>query len=484
MRKYTILLLLLVGLTACGEWFGITPDSKSVPENRFFKNENAFLNALTDVYTQLRSESLYGKTLSVGDLEFMAQNFVPSDAVSHGLADLVYAPDQFDQTYQDMYKAIASCNNVIKNINATNIVFNNANQKEIITGELYALRGALHFDLLRLFHPSVAVSRSFVGIPYMTEFGNDVSAAQSTDQLLGKIIQDLNYAAQLLKSTDPVQSGFSSATVPPGRIDSKLRTFAMNYYAVLAVLARVSLYNQDYVGAVGYADEIFKHLANNAVRNKCFYFFAPGKYGADFSFSREHVFAIASPPTGLTELSEKMFEEQAISVTKHYGEFFQIAKDTRHRDWFIHEGGSTVMSKKFGKDSKLAGYTAVEGTEHLLPVRIPFIKLGEVSLVAAEALLNNPDKLTEAAQWLVDLQAFRDVTTVENMVQEGTLTVEKLRAEIDKEYHRELFGEGQLFYYYKRLNLQQIPSYDGAVKQVAPEKYTLPIPASALNIKS
>lgn len=484
MKKYIILLFLCIGLSSCGDWFGITPDSKSVPEKKFFKNENAFLNALTDVYTQLRSESLYGKTLSIGDLEFMAQNFVPNDATSHNLANLTYAADQFDQTYVDMYKAISSCNNVIRNIETTDIVFNNKNQKEIITGELYALRGALHFDLLRLFHPSVAVSRSFVGIPYMTEFGNDVSPAQSTDQLLMKITADLTHAARLLKTVDPVQYGASLSTVFPGEIDSKLRTFSMNYYAVMAVLARVSLYNQDYAGALGYAEEIFKHLANNAVKNRCFYYFGPGKYGADFSFSREHIFAIASPPTGLTALSEKMFEEQMIPVTQHYGEFFTVAKDTRHRDWFVHEAGSTTMSKKFGKDSKLAGYTTVDGTENLLPVRIPFVKLGEVSLIAAEALLNDPAKLSEAAQWIVDLQAFRDVTTVKDMVQAETLTVSELKAEIGNEYHREFFGEGQLFYYYKRINSSILPSYDGTERHVTAEKYTLPIPASALTTQT
>ena len=78
MKKIYLLLFLCVASVSCNEWFDMTPDGTSIPEDRFFRNENVFLNALTDVYTQLRAESLYGRMLSVGELEFMGQNFQPA----------------------------------------------------------------------------------------------------------------------------------------------------------------------------------------------------------------------------------------------------------------------------------------------------------------------------------------------------------------------------------------------------------------------
>ena len=83
MKKIYLLLFLCVASVSCNEWFDTTPDGTSIPEDRFFRNENAFLNALTDVYTQLRSESLYGRMLSVGELEFMGQNFQPAGTDFH-----------------------------------------------------------------------------------------------------------------------------------------------------------------------------------------------------------------------------------------------------------------------------------------------------------------------------------------------------------------------------------------------------------------
>ena len=90
MKKIYLLLFLCVASVSCNEWFDTTPDGTSIPEDRFFRNENAFLNALTDVYTQLRSESLYGRMLSVGELEFMGQNFQPAGTDFQAAADLNY----------------------------------------------------------------------------------------------------------------------------------------------------------------------------------------------------------------------------------------------------------------------------------------------------------------------------------------------------------------------------------------------------------
>lgn len=482
MKKTYLLLLLCVVSVSCNDWFDTTPEGTTVPEDKFFRNENAFLNALTDIYTQLRSENLYGRMLSVGELEFMGQNFQPAGTSFEAAAALNFADAGFrariEQTYVEMYKAISDCNNAIDHIETTQAVFNSKSRKRIITGELYGLRAALHFDLLRLFHPAYAVDRTFVGLPYMTRFGMEASAPLSTEAFLEKVIADLNRAVSELEDSDPIRNGLSLGTVLPGEIDSKLRTFCMNYYAASAMLGRVYLYKGDYPQAAQWAAKAFEHQTAVEKRYRLFYYFGPGEYGDDFSFSREHIFGIATQPEGFPLLTSALYGTGGAGVTKHYPTVFDNTKDTRYRDWFDN-GGTVYMAYKFGENSVLNDYTSVSGGESVLPCRIPFIKLSEAALIEAEALVRqSADNLEQAAARIVELQKARDITDLKDRMESPSgLSVDDLLQAVEMEYRRDFFGEGQLFHYYKRLNRSRIPKYDGGEATVSPNGYTWPIPA-------
>lgn len=51
-------------------------------------------------------------------------------------------------------------------------------------------------------------------------------------------------------------------------------------------------------------------------------------------------------------------------------------------------------------------------------------------------------------------------------------------AEIQKEYRKEMYGEGQLFYFYKRNNVVTIP--DGVGNPMSEAKYVFPLPLAEL----
>lgn len=472
--------------SSCDQWFDIKPKNENIDQDKLFTNENAFLNGLAGIYTELRRPEIYGEHLSVATLEFMAQNFVPQSEQQKQASAYDYSSSGMrpviSDIWMELYRNISYCNNLLLQIENTNVVFNFTGQKEIITGELYALRGALHFELLRMFHPHPSVDASFCGIPYMTRFGLEVSAPQSTGQILEAATADLKKAATLLSDNDPVRQGAASFnTVLPGQIDPRLRSFQMNYYAVTAELARLYLYQGNFEEAYHYADTTFGHIRNVPPTKQVFYYYAPGKEGADLSFSREHIFAIASGPEGLTNVSEKMFETGKTATRQGFSACYPI-KDTRYRVWFAKDetDGQFIMAPKFSKESLLIGYISNgEGADKTFPVRIPFIKLGEISLIAAEAL-NELSRTTEAADWLIEMQGFRDVTTVKEMKESGTLTQAILRQEIRAEYLREFYGEGQLFFFYKRMNDKKITKYDGTEIDMPQGKYTFPIPADGL----
>ena len=339
-------------------------------------------------------------------------------------------------------------------------------------------------ELLRLFHPAYAVDPGFVGLPYMVRFGMTASEPLSTEAFVGKVIADLERAASELETVDPVLNGFTLGTVLPGEIDSRLRTFCLNYYAVTTLLARVYLYKGDYEQAAAYASRAFEHQTKVEKRYRVFYYFGPGEYGDDYSFSREHLFGIATLPEGFPRSAALLYGRNGASVTKHYSALFDNPKDTRYRDWFDNSDPSRVfMAYKFGENSVLNGYTSVAGNESVLPCRIPFVKLGEAALIEAEALVRqSADNIADAAARVAGLQKARDIPTVAERLETSGLTVGELLDAIELEYRREFFGEGQLFYYYKRLNSPRIPKSDGTELTVTADKYTWPIPEGSVNV--
>ena len=73
---------------------------------------------------------------------------------------------------------------------------------------------------------------------------------------------------------------------------------------------------------------------------------------------------------------------------------------------------------------------------------VPLIRLAEMYLI----LIENAS-LTEARQYF---ETFRQARGMDFAVSLGDETTRK--NQVEKEYRKDFWGEGQLFYYYKRLN--------------------------------
>ena len=105
------------------------------------------------------------------------------------------------------------------------------------------------------------------------------------------------------------------------------------------------------------------------------------------------------------------------------------------------------MSNKYGPNTLLTGYVSTEsGGSTDLPAAIPYIRLGEVQLIAAEALWRLGRK-QEARQRLIAMQSNKDVTYAADASEDADLL-----PMIYDEYRRDLFGDGQLYYLNKRIS--------------------------------
>lgn len=471
----------MITLSSCNDYFDKTGDEQHITDKKFFGDETAFASALTDCYTLMRSRDLYGGILTLEMMEFANHNMAPHDAISSAASQLNFADmalaARVDSMTHAAYRVVAACNKLIDEAERTKVVFTSAGKKKIITAEAYALRAAVQFDLLRLFHPAPATDAGFRGLPYVTHTSANAPEALTTTQILQAVNDDLAHAAQLLKTADPILKERNSI-VGVGEFDRRLRTFQMNYYAVKAVQARVALWQGNYEQAVAQADSVLAHLQNTVARYRLFYWVTPGHYGSDFSFSREYVFGIASTPTGFARLSDDMFKTEGIQTTTSLRDIYADNADIRYRAWFRQQGSGYAMSNKFGSATLLTDYVySTSATATSLPAAIPYIKLGEVMLIKAEAL-NEMGQTSAARSLLEEMQGYKDISYASRAT---SVTKESLRELIYAEARRDLFGEGQLFYLNKRLSLTSVKAADGTMRTVTLNQYTLPLPADLFN---
>ena len=478
---FFLIALLMMTLSSCNDYFDKTGDEQHITDKKFFGDEAAFASALTDCYNLMRSRDLYGGMLTLEMMEFANQNIAPHDAISSAASQLNFADAalaaRIDTMTHAAYRVVAACNKLIDEAERTKVVFTSAGKKKIITAEAYALRAAVQFDLLRLFHPAPATDAGFRGLPYVTHTSANAPEALTTTQILQAVNTDLAHAAQLLKTVDPILKERNSI-VGVGEFDRRLRTFQMNYYAVKAVQARVALWQGNYEQAVAQADSVLAHLQNTVARYRLFYWVTPGHYGSDFSFSREYVFGIASTPTGFARLSDDMFKTKGIQTTTSLRDIYADNADIRYRAWFRQQGSGYAMSNKFGSATLLTDYVySTSATATSLPAAIPYIKLGEVMLIKAEAL-NEMGQTSAARSLLEEMQGYKDISYASRAT---SVTKESLRELLYEEARRDLFGEGQLFYLNKRLGLTSVKAADGTMRTVTLNQYTLPLPADLFN---
>lgn len=103
---------------------------------------------------------------------------------------------------------------------------------------------------------------------------------------------------------------------------------------------------------------------------------------------------------------------------------------------------------------------------------IPMIRVTEMYYIIAETTTD-------------DIEALNSINLVlENRGLDKLTSKDEVPATILSEYQKEFWGEGQLFFYYKRINASSIPSaMTGGDVEMNDVKYSMPLPESETNFR-
>ncbi|WP_343561622.1 RagB/SusD family nutrient uptake outer membrane protein [Sphingobacterium sp.] len=461
-----VCVLMIIGLVSCNKFLDVRPEDRFL-SNDVFKDETAVYNALNGIYLNLAKRGLYGGQLTMSTVDVMAQYYNPG-AFWKQTADYNYKDATLQSTYSSIwrsaYVAILNVNSFLAKIDQSASVSNE--RKNLLKGEAYGIRAFVHFDLLRLFGPVYTIDSDKSSIPYLTVPTEKIQSLLPAKVVVDSILADLG-RAELLLENDPVRTQGIVLGSGTDRLSDfvTLRNRRLNYYAVLGIKARVLLFKGDKVGALAAATKIIDQAG------KWFPWTVdgltlPGIQNPDRTFSSEVIFGLQNYDlyNQQKELFSAVLKETVIlaPLTERLSEVYEDnGNDYRLRiNW--------VPGAAYGKTYKtFVKYDDVINKTLLFRNLQPLLRISELYYIAAECT-TDPNA---ALKYVNEVRKNRGLTELSGNV--------VLRDVLQKEYRKEFWGEGQLFYYYKRNNVASIPSgVSDKNTAMTAAKYVVPLPLS------
>lgn len=471
---YTMIIACTTLFASCDSWLEVKPYDQ-IAEGELQKSEEGYQKMLNGIYIDLNSDALYGQTLSVEMIEVMggAYTIGTDNSVWGNYKDLSsyqynteYWRNRLDQTWNKAYALILNCNKILETIDGNKNLFTDGNYY-IIKGEALALRAMLHFDMLRLFGPVYSKDSDKKAIPYYTKQSNSPEPILTAQEVMEKITADYEDALNYL-ANDPVKTeGTMMSSTEDGSSNFlRYRALRLNYYAVEALMARAYLYMGNKTEAFKYATDVIKTADQNIFPfvDKNLVIGSPAD--PDRIFSSEVLFALTNTNRGTihknffdpSRLPNYVFRmDDSMMSNLVYGGAATTGgyqDDYRYRACWM----ATGSNRYFYKYSDMVANGSIQNT------MIPMVRLGEMFLIAAESQSGD---LKAGVQYVNALRRNRGVANL------TTLTPDLLKYE----YIRELYGEGQLFFLYKRLNSDIITSATSSKNPKASDLiFVVPLP--------
>lgn len=455
------------------EWLDVTANTQIRAEEQF-QSEDGFKDALIGVYIGMTAPELYSKDMTWNLVDLLSQQYatLPTLALYTDVQQFKYrtsrSTDQVDALWKKSYNLLANINIALEYIDKNGSVLNDIDYS-IIKGELLGLRAYIHLDLMRLYGFGDLKNRDLnaYAIPYVTEYGKDITPQRSYQETLALLEDDINQALELLKEDPvyPAERGADYYTEVNRNGFYNNREQRMNYYAVKALQARVLLWkggSDDLERAALAAESVIEESFSNLIVSESYPVSSDPLFRPEILFGLEiEAFADIVNPFLDAETStnyDALVYSQAMANDIFETENVNVGvADVRYNTLLQSQTNGFVNIKLLQK-------TGVEGNT------MPLIKLPEMYYIAAEYYLeiNNLDR---AISYLNSVRASRGI--IEEIPSDAD--AERVREELTKEYRKEFLMEGQLFYYYKRNGFTVIPGLSENTV-VDDEIYILPYP--------
>lgn len=461
--KKRILYIIIGGLTAifslssCSDWLDVAPKT-DLPAEELFETENGFMSALAGLYITMTAEDTYGKNLSFGLIEQLAQMY---DKLPDGTTDpkSVYIYDTetsgafntkntLANLWQSQYHIIANANNLLKwlDLNGEAVVTDSTTRK-MIRGEALAIRAYLHFDILRGWGPMNYANnpkgQDMMCMPYRTAADNSKLPLLTAKDIVTKIIADLKESKRLLSYEKEMSLSHYSTTD---------RRFRFNYHAINATLARV----YDYAGMAEEANACALDVIEN-----CGLELQSGN-NDDPILSNEVICGIS-----IHEMSNNM------------SEYFS-GGDKINTKYYIKQATRSIIFEMAGEDSedmraKNTAFIEDNGLQICVSRKyidndneiIPLIRLPEMYYIAC-----NSNEGETAAQYINDVRNKRGISMSKNVACDDR---EKQTTALKYEYRKEFYAEGQYFWFLKTHGITGELEHCPTVT-LAEENFIFPLP--------
>jgi hypothetical protein len=420
-------------------------------KTEMFEHEEGFKNVLTGAYIRMATPALYGKNMTMLLPEYMTQHWtIAANTLPAYISRFDYEQADYKKLLASIwlayYQTVVNLNTLLGEIDARRDLFTNGNYN-LIKGEALGLRAFLHLEVMRLWGDLPGnIKEDQPAIPYVTTVTKDPNKLLSLSyrEVSRHLLADLDSAELLLKD-DPITYCFNSVLNSPGLYDNYThpedpyhfyRQNRFNYYAVKATKARYYHWIGDATAAARYANEVI-----NAVNTDNTPKFALGNENdarmGRLTFPSEHIFAVHNSQardviTSLFIRSTDGYTQDSVRVKEAY-ETGAHANDIRYKN-------NRLWQSRFvqGHD-KYFNYFKKYVMNDQTPVEVvPVIRLSEMYFIAIEN--GHPERFP----------AYRVARNLSNSLDSELTTPEAIRARLEKEYRKEFYGEGQMFYFYKR----------------------------------
>jgi len=438
MKKFKIIFAIIgiVLLSSCEGFLDVKPSNSADSASSILTVSDAKV-AITGIMRSMTSYNYYGRNFIIY-ADAKGGDFAIRSA-GRGLDGLyVFNQSQTSGSYSGfwatIYSSILQVNNLILNIEKMEEEGNGTAALSEYKGQALTARALFYFDLVRLYGLPYNTSKTTLGVPLELELVD--AAAQPTratvEEVYNQIVADLTAGAPLMSKSK--QNGY------------------LNYYANLAIQARVYLHMDNFSAALTAAETIINDNVYTLYSNANWVDSWAGEFGS------ESIFEIAMYENegnlGSSSLGYYLLSYGKVTGASGWfmaSDYFldRLSQDPTDVRWSIMDEDETSEpgNLRFGSCMKYVGGFAMNGDKGgaASATNIKVIRLSEVYLIAAEAALrqSTPDKAKAATY----LNSIRKRSPMLAPATSSTVTLDMILDERSKE----LFTEGNRYWDMMRL---------------------------------